>query len=202
MSAYRGFAAHRVATRSSCRNNSRDARPSKRGRLPRASHRTSQGTALRCDRVREATGDTSSWRSRRDISGPDVLKRMAYSEDVDMVCGTCTTRELVWEQPTWWFLRIATGGGQMRILMTGRRLRNVVTSADHRTLEQDPGRADGRASPSCRRGHLGLRKKLSIIEVPVNYRGRVGESKITGSLKGTLRTGFRMIGLIVRSRFA
>ena len=34
----------------------------------------------------------------------------------------------------------------------------------------------------------------------MNYRGRVGESKITGSLKGTLRTGFRMIGLILKYR--
>ncbi len=36
--------------------------------------------------------------------------------------------------------------------------------------------------------------------MPVNYRGRVGESKITGNLKGTLATGFRMIGIIVKYR--
>jgi hypothetical protein len=36
----------------------------------------------------------------------------------------------------------------------------------------------------------------------VNYRGRVGESKITGTLRGTLRTGFRMIGLILRFRLS
>jgi hypothetical protein len=47
---------------------------------------------------------------------------------------------------------------------------------------------------------LGLKGGLKIIEIPVNYRGRVGESKITGSLKGTLRTGFRMIGLILHYR--
>ena len=49
---------------------------------------------------------------------------------------------------------------------------------------------------------VGLRKGLRIIEVPVNYRGRVGESKITGTLRGTLRTGFRMIGLILRFRLS
>jgi len=49
---------------------------------------------------------------------------------------------------------------------------------------------------------LGLKRRLKIIEIPVNYRGRVGESKITGSLCGTLRTGFRMIGLILRHRLA
>jgi len=37
--------------------------------------------------------------------------------------------------------------------------------------------------------------------VPVNYRGRIGDSKITGSFKGTLRTGLNMIGLILHRRF-
>jgi hypothetical protein len=45
-----------------------------------------------------------------------------------------------------------------------------------------------------------LRAVLRIVEVPVNYRGRVGESKITGSLAGAVRTGLRMIVLILRCR--
>ena len=49
---------------------------------------------------------------------------------------------------------------------------------------------------------LALKRGLRVIEVPVNYRGRVGESKITGTLKGTLRTGFAMIVLILRYRVA
>jgi hypothetical protein len=49
---------------------------------------------------------------------------------------------------------------------------------------------------------VGLQRGLKIIEIPVNYRGRVGESKITGTLRGTLRTGFRMIGLILRFRIS
>ncbi len=47
---------------------------------------------------------------------------------------------------------------------------------------------------------LALKKNLKIIEIPVNYRGRVGESKITGSLKGTLSTGLRMIAIILKYR--
>src|SRR5688572_33034317 len=39
--------------------------------------------------------------------GRDVLKLLAYSEDFDMVCGTRTTKELIWEQANMgWFLRI------------------------------------------------------------------------------------------------
>ena len=45
---------------------------------------------------------------------------------------------------------------------------------------------------------LALLRGLRVVEVPVNYRGRVGESKITGSLRTTLRVGLRMIALILR----
>jgi hypothetical protein len=49
---------------------------------------------------------------------------------------------------------------------------------------------------------LALKSGLRVIEVPVNYRGRVGESKITGSLRGTLVTGVRMVALVLRYRFS
>ena len=49
---------------------------------------------------------------------------------------------------------------------------------------------------------LALQRELKVIEIPVNYRGRVGQSKITGTLTGTLKTGTRMIALILRSRLA
>jgi hypothetical protein len=35
---------------------------------------------------------------------------------------------------------------------------------------------------------VALKRGIRVIEVPVNYRGRIGDSKITGTLKGTLRT--------------
>jgi hypothetical protein len=43
---------------------------------------------------------------------------------------------------------------------------------------------------------------VTMLEVPVNYRARSGESKITGSLEGTLRTGANMVLLILRYRLA
>jgi hypothetical protein len=49
---------------------------------------------------------------------------------------------------------------------------------------------------------LALKHKIRMIEIPVNYRGRVGESKITGNFKGVLRTGLRMIGLILSYKFS
>ena len=39
--------------------------------------------------------------------GRDILKLLAYADDFDMVCGTRTTRELIWQQANMgWFLRV------------------------------------------------------------------------------------------------
>jgi glycosyltransferase involved in cell wall biosynthesis len=38
--------------------------------------------------------------------------------------------------------------------------------------------------------------RLSVVEVPVRYRQRVGRSKITGTLSGTLRAAWKILGWI------
>jgi hypothetical protein len=37
-----------------------------------------------------------------------------------------------------------------------------------------------------------------VAEVPVSYRRRVGVSKITGTLSGTLRAGYKILWTIAR----
>lgn len=43
-----------------------------------------------------------------------------------------------------------------------------------------------------------LQHDLRIVEVPVSYRRRVGVSKITGTVSGTIRAGFKIITTILR----
>jgi glycosyltransferase involved in cell wall biosynthesis len=43
-----------------------------------------------------------------------------------------------------------------------------------------------------------LRRGLTVEEVPVSYRRRVGVSKITGTLSGTLRAGWKILWTIAR----
>jgi glycosyltransferase involved in cell wall biosynthesis len=139
----------------------------------------------------------------------DILKLLAYSEDFEMVCGTRTTRELIWAHANMgWFLRVGNWAvaKMIQILYDGPSLSDCgctlrLTHREALSKIQDEMTVGG--------SHflpemiiLGLKKHLRIIEVPVNYRGRVGESKITGTLGGTLRTGFRMIGMILRHRLA
>jgi len=43
-----------------------------------------------------------------------------------------------------------------------------------------------------------VRAKLNIQEIPVRYRDRIGVSKITGTVSGTLRAGTKIIYTIFK----
>ena len=141
-------------------------------------------------------------------AGRDVLKLLGYADDFDMVCGTRTTRELVWAQANMgWFLRMGNWivAKMIQVLYGGPSLSDCgcTLRLTHRAALEKI-RADLTVGGSHFLPEMvipGLKRRLRIIEVPVNYRGRVGDSKITGSLRGTLRTGFRMIGIILKYRF-
>jgi len=48
---------------------------------------------------------------------------------------------------------------------------------------------------------LCIRNKLKCVEIPVNYRGRIGQSKITSTFRKSFTLGLIMIGLIIGYRF-
>jgi glycosyltransferase involved in cell wall biosynthesis len=191
-------------------NNSRDRTAEEAGKT-RARLLTEKaqgyGHALRRG-LREATGDLVILAEPDGtFVGRDVLKLLAYSDDFDMVCGTRTTRELIWQQANMgWFLRL----GNLAVAKLVQFLHDGPSLTDCGcTLRLIHKPALDRIQDRLTVGGshflpemviLALKTGLRVIEVPVNYRGRVGESKITGTLKGTLRTGFRMIGLILKYR--
>lgn len=140
--------------------------------------------------------------------GRDVLKLLAYSDDFGMVCGTRTTRELIWTEANMgWFLRVGNVAVAklLQLLYGGPSLSDCGCTLRlvHRTALakfQDELTVGG--------SHflpemviLALKHHVPVIEIPINYRGRVGESKITGNLGGALRTGLRMVALIIRYKF-
>lgn len=191
-------------------NNSRDGTAEEaRKTAARVVQETAQGYGHALRRgIREASGEIVILAEPDGtFVGRDVLKLLAYSDEFDMVCGTRTTRELIWAQANMgWFLRIGNWvvAKLVQVLYGGPSLSDCGC-----TLRLTRREALDRIQDDLKVGgsHFlpemviaGLKRKLKIIEIPVNYRGRVGESKITGSLEGTLRTGFRMIGLILRHR--
>lgn len=165
------------------------------------------GHALRRG-MREAQGDLIILAEPDGtFTGKDVIKLLAYSDDFGMVLGTRTTRELIWMEANMGvFLRIGNllvakllevlfGGPSLSDCGCTLRLarREVVEQLqDHFTV----GSSHFLPEMVC----LGLLAGIPMIEVPVNYRGRLGTSKITGSFRTAVRVGGRMIGLILGYR--
>ena len=191
-------------------NNSRDG-TLEQARLTKARivHESAQGYGHALRRgLREATGDIVIMAEPDGtFVGRDILKLLAYAEDFDMVCGTRTTRELIWEQANMgWFLRV----GNWAVAKLLQMLYDAPSLTDCGcTLRLTHRRALDRIQDDLTVGgsHFlpemviaALQRGLRIIEVPVNYRGRIGDSKITGNFAGAVRTGTSMIRLILTRR--
>jgi glycosyltransferase involved in cell wall biosynthesis len=46
-----------------------------------------------------------------------------------------------------------------------------------------------------------LKQKMSYVEIPVRYKNRIGVSKISGTVKGTIMAGVKIIGWIMKYTF-
>jgi glycosyltransferase involved in cell wall biosynthesis len=46
-----------------------------------------------------------------------------------------------------------------------------------------------------------LKQKMSYVEIPVKYKNRIGVSKVSGTVKGTIMAGIKIIGWIVKYTF-
>lgn len=137
----------------------------------------------------------------------DVVKLLAYSDELDMVMGTRTTRELIWEQANMgWFLRVGNWAVAklLQLLFDGPSLSDcgcTLRLIHREAAQQIVGKLTvGGSHFLPEMVVLALLNGLRIVEVPVNYRARVGESKITGSRTTTVKVGLNMIGLILDYR--
>ncbi|HEV7665037.1 MAG TPA: glycosyltransferase family 2 protein [Chloroflexota bacterium] len=139
--------------------------------------------------------------------GKDVLKLLAYADDFDVVLGTRTTRELIWHGANMgWQLRWGNWlvAKLLQVLFDGPSLsdcgctlRLLRRSAVERLLPRfTVGGSHFLPEMVC----LALLERQRLVEVPVNYRDRVGQSKITGSMETTIRVAIHMVGLILRYR--
>jgi glycosyltransferase involved in cell wall biosynthesis len=141
------------------------------------------------------------------FSGADVIKLLAYADDFDLVLGTRTTRELIWQEANMgWFLRVGNVAVAKLIqwLFDGPSLSDCGCTL---RLVRAPALERIRSRLTVGGSHflpemviLALLQHLRVIEVPVNYRGRLGESKITGSFRKAVLVGLNMIALALRYR--
>lgn len=141
----------------------------------------------------------------------DLGKLLEYLKDADMVLGTRTTKQMIQQGANMTlFLRIGNvavakiieilwwSRHEPRLTDVGCTYRAIWADA-YKRIRHDLT-ADG---PSFSPEMIiePIRHYLRIIEIPVSYHGRIGgESKHSGNLKASLRTGFSMLGLILSKK--
>jgi glycosyltransferase involved in cell wall biosynthesis len=139
--------------------------------------------------------------------GRDMLKLLAYAEDFEAVFGTRTNKTLVWEGANMHFLLLAGNWAVaklMEFLFNTHTLSDVGCTMKLLNREalakiKDQFTVGGNHfSPELML--LAIINKLNFIEVPVNYKRRIGISKITGNMINAIRLGLRMICLIFKYR--
>ncbi len=141
------------------------------------------------------------------FSASDSTKLLAYTNDADLVLGTRTNPAL-----------IGQGAKMNKFLLWGniflaklikwkffsKKFRVSDVGCTYRAIRADalrkiqPHFSVGGSSFSPEMIVLAARNNLKIIEIPVNYKERIGESKITSSFSKSLKLGLRMIWLILR----
>jgi glycosyltransferase involved in cell wall biosynthesis len=153
---------------------------------------------------REASGDLIIVCEPDDtFLAKDVFKFLSYSEDVDVVYGSRTCKELIWSGANMgWFLRLGNWAVAklLEVLFNTNSLSDV--GCTYRLIHK---KALDELLPSFMvksnffgpemmvRSYL---KKYKCIQIPVVYKERVGISSVTGDLKKAFVLGIKMIMMI------
>ena len=137
----------------------------------------------------------------------DVLKLLVYSDECEVVFGTRTTRELIWEGANMaFFLKWGNWAvaKMIEILFNTTHLSDV--GCTYRVLRRATARHVAE-NMTVGGSHAGIEIMLLVVvsgarfvEVPVNYLPRVGTSSVTGSTLAAVQVGLRMVQLLLRVR--
>jgi glycosyltransferase involved in cell wall biosynthesis len=137
----------------------------------------------------------------------DIHKLLAYSHDVDIVYGSRTVGEFIWAGANMGFLlRLGNWAVAklMEVLFNTNSLSDIgctmrlARKEALDLLEPHFSVAGSYFGPEmmC----LSVIADLRIVQIPVNYRVRVGQSSVTGNLYVAVKLGLRMIALILDHR--
>ncbi len=139
--------------------------------------------------------------------GKDITKFLIYADEFDFVVGTRTSRAMIWDGANMgFFLKFGNWAVAklLEFLFNGPSLTDV--GCTYRMIKKDglakilPHLTVGGSYFNPEMVIVSILKGLKVLEIPVNYRPRIGTSKITGSFKKTIITGLKMINLILKYR--
>lgn len=137
----------------------------------------------------------------------DLFKLLPFTADVQVVLGSRTVQTFILSGANMgWFLR----WGNWAVAKLTELLYNTVYLSDvgctFRVLTRDavdsltPDFTGNGSSFGFEMMLLAARRRLPLVQVPVKYQARVGESSVTGSRAKTVVLGLQMIALCMRMR--
>ena len=166
------------------------------------------GAAIRCG-FSEAHGDyIVVCEPDGTFAERDILKLLAYSMDFSIVFGTRTTKEFIWTGANMGiFLRWGNYAVAkfLELLFNTNNLSDVgctmrLISRSALVKMQDYFEIyDNTFGPEMIL--LAARLNINFVQIPVNYKERVGTSSVTGDPVKAIVLGLRMIKMILRYRF-
>ena len=138
----------------------------------------------------------------------DLFKLLEYSRDFDVVYGSRTMNDLIWEAANMgWFLRFGNWSVAklMEVLYDTASLSDVgctyrIMNRSTRDFVVQHCRVTGNFfGPEMMIATV--KGRLRIVQIPLNYKERVGVSSVTGDTIKAIKLGLRMIALIFEKRF-
>jgi glycosyltransferase involved in cell wall biosynthesis len=137
----------------------------------------------------------------------DLLKLLPFTNECELVLGSRTVTTFIWHGANMgWFLRWGNWAVAklIEVLYNTAYLSDVgctfrvVTRERVEALLPDlhlTGSAFGLEMLMA-----AVRQRATIVQVPVNYRPRVGDSSVTGELRKTVPLGLEMLTMVLRMR--
>ena len=138
----------------------------------------------------------------------DIFKFLAYSEDVDIVYGSRTFKELIWSGANMgWILRFGNWAVAklLEVLFNTNSLSDV--GCTYRLVHKDVinmllpefmVKTNFFGPEMMARGYI---RKYKCIQIPVVYKERIGTSSVTGNLLKAFGLGIKMILLLFTLKF-
>lgn len=170
-------------------------------------YRQGYGAAIRRGFM-EATGDYIIV-SEPDgtFKGKDIVKLLSYADDFDVVYGSRTMKELIWEGAN---MGIFLKWGNYWVAKLMEFLFNTTCLTDvgctmrcinrHALRYVEPYFTVDGSFFGPEMMVLTILMNMRVIQIPVNYTKRIGTSSVTGNKWVAFRLGIRMILLILEYR--
>lgn len=137
----------------------------------------------------------------------DLTKLLPFTRECDFVVGSRTVSNFIWDGANMgWFLQWGNWAVAkiIEVLFNTSYLSDVGCTfrvvTRERVAEILPRATIDGSSFGLEMLMLGVIGRAKIVQIPVNYHPRVGESSVTGDLSKTIRLGLEMLAMVLRMR--